>query len=92
METYCLLVVGLLQDGDEEVRNDMADSIGTLLSSLSSYVGMCIHVLYTQCVYVCYIPYVYTCVIYPMCIRVLYTLCATDVLYTQCATVQNEKH
>ena len=49
MEIYCLLVVGLLQDGDEEVRNDMADSIGTVLSFLSSHVGMC--AIYSMCVF-----------------------------------------
>ena len=41
VEKYCLLVVGLLQDGEEEVRNEMACSIGTILSTIPASVGMC---------------------------------------------------
>ena len=39
VEPYSLLVVGLLQDGDEEVRDDMATSVGAILSSLPPSVG-----------------------------------------------------
>ena len=39
MEAYTVLVVSLLQDGDEEVRDDMATSVGIILSSLSHSVG-----------------------------------------------------
>lgn len=34
-----MLVVGLLQDGAEEVREDMAVSVGFILSSLAPSVG-----------------------------------------------------
>ena len=42
-----MLVVGLLQDGVEEVREEMATSVGTILSSLSPSVGMRIIYLHT---------------------------------------------
>ena len=35
-----MLVVSLLQDGDEEVRDDMATSVGIILSSLTHSAGM----------------------------------------------------
>ena len=35
-----MLVVGLLQDGVQEVREEMATSVGTILFSLSPSVGL----------------------------------------------------
>ena len=48
VETYSMLVVGLLQDGVEEVREEMATSVGTILSSLSPSVGMRVFYLHTR--------------------------------------------
>ena len=36
---YCVLVVALLQDGEEEVREEMAGSVGILLSHIYPLVG-----------------------------------------------------
>ena len=49
-----MLVVGLLQDGAEEVREDMATSVGIILSSLAPSVGMSLFVCILQ------IPFVWT--------------------------------
>ena len=40
VQTYCVLVVGLLQDGEEEVRDEMAASVGYILAHVSLSVGM----------------------------------------------------
>ena len=39
VESYTLLIVALLQDGDEEVRDEMAASVGVILSSISHTFG-----------------------------------------------------
>ena len=36
---YCVLVVALLQDGEEAVREEMAGSVGILLAHISPLVG-----------------------------------------------------
>ena len=36
---YCELVVTLLQDGEEEVRDEMATSVGKIFSHLSQLPG-----------------------------------------------------
>ena len=40
VQTYCVLVVGLLQDGEEEVRDEMAASMGYILAHISLSFGM----------------------------------------------------
>ena len=42
MEQYSLLVVALSQDGAEQVRDDMAASVVTILSSCSLPTGMAV--------------------------------------------------
>ena len=51
-----MLIVCLLQDGAEEVREDMAASVGTVLSSLSQTNGKCLFSVtrgVCVCVYLC---------------------------------------
>ena len=50
-----MLVVCLLQDGAEEVRDDMASSVGTILSSLAPVVSMLYWELDTQHIHSSYV-------------------------------------